>query len=307
MTDMTAEMPEFCWPVDTSCVEDWDAWAVTPNPEADPPVIGVPVYTALAKTRAVALATQTLRMLTLWQVGGCPITVRPASDACRERTWRTYTVRGRGSLPWTPVSLGGSWINIGCGHSGAACGCLGAKQVRLFGPASNVAEVKVDGMVLDPSAYRLDPGGYLVRTDGGTWPLCQDLSQPDTAEGTWSVTYQPGQPVDALGAWAAGVLAGEYVKACTGGQCRLPKSVTQITRQGVTMTLSAGMFPDGKTGIEEVDSWLERWNPNGHTSPPAVYSPDVRRPRRMAVANPSIWDGGGAVVSGGTINDGGSA
>lgn len=288
------DLPDLCWPVDTSCVDGWDD------------------YDAGARARAVALAGQTLRVLTLFQVGGCPVVVRPASQGCRDRTWRTYPVTGPGALPWAPVSVGGSWLNIGCGHTGG-CGCLGAREVRLYGPASTVSEVKVDGVVLDPSAYRLDPGGLLVRLDAGTWPLCQDLALPDTEEGTWSVTYIPGAPVDGLGAYAAGVLAGEFVKACSGGDCRLPSGVTQIARQGVTLTLTPGSFPGGRTGIKEVDAYLARWNPNGMSSPPAVYSPGIRRPRRMAapvipVPPSGDLDGGGALLPPDTpILDGGGA
>lgn len=297
MSEMLPELPDFCWPVDTSCVADWDAWEVDPDPEAGEP--GVPRYTAEAKARAISLAGQTLRMLTGYRVGGCPVTVRPCSRGCREQTWRTYPAGGPGSTPWFPVSLGGTWLNVSCGH-GAPCGCTGLREVRLDGPASVVLEVKVDGAVLDPTAYRLDRGGRLVRLDGGTWPLCQDLSLADDAAGTWSVTYLPGAQVDGLGAYVAGVLAGEYVRACTDGECRLPTGVQTIARQGVTMTLGVGAFPEGKTGIREVDAWIERWNPHGLRAPSQVYSPDLRRHRKMRTAGggytpvPDTLDGGSA-------------
>lgn len=274
------DLPDFCWPVDVSCVPDWDAWETEPDPAADPPEDGVPLYTDAAKARAISLAGQTLRLLTGFRVGGCPVTVRPAARGCREQTWRTYPVAGYGSTPWQPVSLGGRWLNITCGHA-TACGCLSTREVRLDGPASSVDEVKVDGVVLDPAAYRLDLGGRLVRLDGEGWPLCQDLAADDDAEGTWSVTYTPGAAVDGLGAYVAGLLAGEYVRACAGGECRLPTGVTQIVRQGVTMTLGTGAFPEGKTGIREVDAYLERWNPHAHTEAPKVWSPDLARNRRM--------------------------
>lgn len=273
-------LPDSCWPVDTSCVPDWNAWDVEPDPDAVPPEPGVPVYSDAEKARAVALAGLAMRMLTAYRVGGCPITVRPSSQGCRERTWRTYPVDG--TAPWSPLSVGGRWINLTCGHDGAACGCIGTRQVRLWGNPgrASIVSVKVDGLTLDPSAYRLDPGALLVRLDGQGWPLCQDLTAPDTAEGTWSVTYTPGAPVDGLGAYAAGVLAGQYVRLCAGGQCDLPSTATQVQRDGVTLTLAPGAFPGGRTGIREVDVYLERWNPHGLRAPSTVWSPDVRRPRR---------------------------
>lgn len=271
-------LPDSCWPVDVSCVPWWNDWDTAPDPDADPPVVGVPTYSEADKARAIALAGQSMRLLTGFRVGGCPITVRPAAKGCTERTWRTYPVSG-GSAPWTPVSLGGHWINMVCGHD-SGCGCVGARQVRLYGTAGAVTQVKVDGVTLDPAAYRLDPGNLLVRLDGDSWPLCQDLVKADTEPGTWSVTYTPGAAVDGLGAWAAGRLAGEFVKACSGGACDLPVTATQIQRDGVTLTLGVGAFPGGRTGIREVDAYLERWNPGRLTTPSTVYSPDVRRPRR---------------------------
>lgn len=282
MTGTPAEvpdLPDFCWPVDTSCVPLWDALE-DPTQPAGPD--NPPLYSEADKARAVSLAGQTLRMLTGFRVGGCPVTVRPASRGCTEQTWRTYPVDGGGSTPWQPVSLGGRWLNIGCGHARSGCGCLSTREVTLHGTVGAIVAVKVDGMTLDPTAYRLDRGGRLVRLDGDGWPLCQDLAAPDDAEGTWSVTYVPGAPVDGIGAWVAGLLAGEYVKACTSGECRLPTGVTQVVRQGVTLTLGTGTFPGGRTGIREVDAYLERWNPNGLRSAPQVYSPDVRRGRIQA-------------------------
>lgn len=279
------DLPDFCWPADTSCVPDWDDWEVEPDPEADPPVTGVPLYSDDDKARAIALAGQTLRMLTGFRVGGCPVTVRPCRKGCGQQTWRTFPVQGRAgsvstSTPWYPVQLGGTWLNIGCACSGA-CSCNRVYEVRLHGPASAVTEVKIDGSVLDPSAYRLDPGARLVRTDGEDWPTCQDMNAPDTEAGTWSVTYTAGIAVDGLGAWVAGLLAGEYVRACKGGQCRLPDGVTQIVRDGVTMTLGTGAFPGNLTGIREVDAWVARYNPSGLRAPSLVWSPDLARPRSM--------------------------
>ena len=93
--------------------------------------------------------------------------------------------------------------------------------------------------------------------------------------GTIGITYVPGIVPDAAGLWAAGVLACEYAKACSGAHCRLPAAVTSIARQGVTFTMSSGMFEDGMTGIREVDAYLYSLNPNALTIPPMVWSPDV--------------------------------
>lgn len=275
------DLPDFCWPVDVSCIQTWDA---------DPAV-----WTAAEKARAMSLAVQSLRMLTAYRVGGCPISVRPATRACRTRTWRTYPVGGDLDGPWQPVNLGGQWLNIGCGHT-ETCSCLASKQVILTG-ATIVTEVLVDGMTLDPAAYRLDVGGRLVRLDGEGWPLCQDLSKSDSEVGTWSVTYLQGVPVDGLGAYVAGLLTAEFLEACGGGQCSLPDTVSQVVRQGVTLTFAPGLFPGGLTGIRAVDAWTERWNPYRHKTPPGVWSPDLVRHQRTSEAiewtpTPEDIDGG---------------
>lgn len=282
------DLPDFCWPVDVSCVPDWDAWDVEPDPEADPPVVGIPKYTDADKDRAIALAGQSLRVLTGYRVGGCPVTVRPCMSGCERRTWRTFPVQGGGGDgPWFPVLASGEWLNIGCGcGGGGGCSCSRVCEVRLQGPVGAVTEVKLDGSVLDPSAYRLDPGGRLVRVDGDCWPLCQNMSAPDTEAGTWSVTYTAGLPVDGLGAWVAGIMAGEYVKVCSGGNCRLPNNITKVVRDGVEMTLGLGSFPGNLTGIQEVDNWVARWNPGGLRAPSVVWSPDVSTPRVTGPVTP---------------------
>jgi len=264
------EFPDWCWPVDVSCVDDWDD-TIGSGEDAEPK------YSDRQKEYAVSLAGQTMRLLTAFRVGGCPITVRPCQAGCTERTWRTYPVRGyAGSTPWFPVNLGGTWLNIGCGCL-SPCSCSSTYEVQLHGGASAVSEVKVDGVSLvQGEDYRLDPGGRLVRLGGTGWPLCQNLNADDDQEGTWSVTYTVGAAVDAIGALAAGALAGQYVRACSGSDCDLPTTVTQIVRNGVTITMAPGAFPNGKTGLREVDAYIERWNPSGARGPiSTVWSPDT--------------------------------
>lgn len=272
MSQQLPEYPDFCWPVDTSCLPDWDRLTDPDQPAGED---NPPLYSDGEKARATALAQQALRMLTGYRVGGCPVSIRPCQSGHALPTFRTNPVAGGGgSTPWHPVSLGGHWLNIGCGHAGA-CSCTSLAEVRLYGEVSSVQEVRVDGVALDADAYQLYAGGLLVRTDGGRWPLRQNMAAPDTERGTWSITYTPGLPVDGTAAAMAGVMAGEFLKACTDQSCRLPAPAVQIVRQGVTLTLGVGAFPEGKTGIREVDAWLEAVNPHQHASPSTVWSPDL--------------------------------
>src|SRR5690606_33047777 len=104
---------------------------------------------------------------------------------------------------------------------------------------------------------------------------CQDMTAPFDAEGSFSVLYTAGMQVDDLGAFAAGKLAMEFAKACTSnGKCSLPSSVRQIARQGVTYEIQAGAFPDGFTGIREVDLYIESVNPYRQKMPPRIFAID---------------------------------
>lgn len=269
-----------CTPVDWGCVDE--AWV----DELDPKV----------RDRSEVLAWMTLRSLTAYQVGDCPITVRPCDPGCGREfgmSWDEAVVTDgsfagylgpRNSL-LNPRIVDGGWVNVSCGCT-TACSCTYVPEVILPGPVGRVDEVMVDGVVLDSSSYRVDDGNRLVRTDGGHWPRCQDMAADCGDPGSFCVTYVRGHAADDTAAYIAGVLAVEFAKACTGGSCRLPSGVTQVARQGVTYQIASSAFADGLTGIREVDAYVRVFNPNHLTSPPQVYSPQ-RRPARQ-----TTWQAG---------------
>lgn len=248
------DLPENCWPVDTSCCTDFDN------------------YSATVQARAVALAAQTMRMLTGYSVGGCPVKLRPCTRSCVSESVGWYY---NGGSFYPHIDHLGRWVN-GCGCS-YNCSCTALSVLDLGGSVSSVTEVRQDGAVLASSKYRLD-GSRLVRLDGEVWPACQDMAKADTEVGTLSVSVVRGAAVDGLGSWAAGLLACEYAKACTGGKCRLPSGVTSVTRQGISMELNTGVFPSGLTGIREVDVYIRRVNPYALQRQSAVWSPDYNSP-----------------------------
>jgi hypothetical protein len=253
-----------CYPVDWSCADP--VWFEDLDP-------------ALQR-RAEALAWSTLRALTAYQVGNCPMTVRPCARRCLQPS--TWYDTGRTLLD--PTVRDGSWVNVSCGCT-TPCSCSYVPTVVLPGPVGRVDEVIVDGVVLDPSSYRVDNGNELVRTDGQDWPACQDMTADCGEPGSFCVTYVRGHVPDEVGCWVAGLLATEFAKACGGGKCRLPAGVTQVTRQGVSFTIASGAFPGGLTGMREVDAYVLGFNPNHLTQPPTVSSPDLRPARR------TTWQG----------------
>lgn len=260
---MSQTVPEYSdcpWPVDPACLgTDWT--------DLDPAL----------QDRAVALASSTLRRLTGYRVGGCPLTVRPCRRSCTDVTVMPGYFSVLGS--YTPhLSVAGVWVNsCGCNYD---CSCDDLCQVVLPGPVGGITSVKVDGSVIDPADYRVY-GTRVLWTGPGDcpWSTCQDLTLDDDQPGTFSITYLNSYAVDGLGAYAAGTLAYEYAQACTGGKCRLPSNVTLITRQGVSYEIASGSFPDGYTGIREVDAYIAMWRPPDSPSrPPTVWSPSLRTP-----------------------------
>jgi hypothetical protein len=278
-------MPTYCWPVNWACdMEFYTELTTMEDPENPGVTIPNPEGIAVAEW-AESLAAQTMRMLTGYKVGGCPVVLRPCTPRCIPGSWLVapgMTSNWAGYSGWTfspYIGNGGQWLNAcGC-KSTDSCSCVTVQEVILPKSTGFIREVSIDGAVLDPSAYRVDNGNRLVRTDGGTWPACQDMNL-DGGEGTFIVIYQEGAEVDALGAWAAGRLASEFARSCTGGACQLPPNVVTVTRSGVTMELAAADFPTGRTGLREVDLYVQNWNPYGMRSEAEVFSIDVPTGRK---------------------------
>lgn len=211
------------------------------------------------KERAEMLAWMMLQRLTGGRLSLCPVTVRPCTGRCYGE--------------WGPYIYEGRWYN-GCGHSANACAC-GAFLSQILLPGGEVSgpvTVKVNGVTLSPTAYRIDGGNLLVRQDGDVWPLTQDMSIPLGQPGTMSVTYYQGVGPDAALSYAAGLLAIEWYKNFTGKQCALPSMTTQVVRQGLTIALPAYMET---SGIREVDEIVANYNPHRLTQRTRVVSPDT--------------------------------
>lgn len=276
---MTVETPEYSgcsWPIDESCLpEEWD--------EASPEI----------KDWAIALASQTLRRLTAYRVGGCPIIVRPCKASCVNDAFIPFygalgTLGGGSFRPG--MNAQGAWINsCGCSHN---CSCTTLCTVNLPGPVGAVMEVRLDGVLVPQADYFVSGNAIVWAGEGDCpWPTCQDLSKPNTEVGTFSVTYLNSYAVDGLGAHAAATLAAEFAASCTGGTCRLPSSVTAVTRQGVTYEITPGSFPDGFTGIQVIDAYISLWNPRGLKDQPRVWTPQMRSPQVQRTGS-ITYDGG---------------
>jgi hypothetical protein len=233
-------------------------------------------HSQAVKDAALWLASTYLWARTGRQYGPCPVTVRPAQDRFEDPAYRAYPMwPGQDPVVAGPYLFGGVWRNCGCGPR---CCCRPECAVVLRGPVASVNEVMVDGEVVPSSAYRVDvtQGTYwLIRLDGTCWPTCQDFTAAPDAAGAFQVIYERGRELPEALAVATAILACEYGKGMTGGDCRLPARMTSLNRQGVTVEVEPASPEEGLTGITEVDAIVAALNPSKRTRPPVLLSPDL--------------------------------
>lgn len=192
---------------------------------------------------ASVLAGTILHTLSGNRVGTCLDTLRPLSEC--------YTCRG-------------------------ACCCGGGDRIRVLssaGPVTGITEVSVDGTPVDEDTWRFYPSGQLLyRVPPLVWPQ-RDLKYAACDEtGSMCVEAVIGNEPDA---WALAVhaeLVCELLKSCTDEVCRIPRNATQVTGQGISITLSPTEL---KQFIPSVAGWVAAVNPHNAQQPSMVYSPDL--------------------------------
>ena len=230
------------------------------------------------RTLAYEYARDALNHLTAGVVANCPVSVRP----CRAGAMSAF--------PWTWTGLtyippefmsGTSWMSsCGCMMS---CACKPRAGLDLGRPVAEIIEVEIDGAVLPEEDYRLAEHRWLYRTDG-TWPATQDMDLEPGAVGTFIVKYRPGWTLGLAGEAAYGRLASEFAKSlCKDKSCSLPSNVKMIVRRGVTMEFKEGLFPENRTGMREVDLFVQSINPHRLRSMPTILTPEIRRRQMRGV------------------------
>lgn len=210
-----------------------------------------------------------------------PVTVRPCSGCggcVAQQRWRYSD----GSVGFVPTWTGSSWA-LSNGRTSCHCGCLPEVELGRY-DVQGIAQVKIDGEVIAPSAYRLDGQWRLVRTDGLAWPSCQSLTLDDDEEGTFSVSYWYGEEPSELAQQAAAVLACQLYAACNNaGRCKLPERTRSVVRAGIGIEIGgliAESLKAGATGILVLDTFIATYSGSGEVS--SVWSPDLPpSPRRV--------------------------
>lgn len=202
-----------------------------------------PTLTPALQDAVLMAATRTLWERSCKQFGLCSIIRARVTPLCRHSyTWRA----GHG------YSTAGDYGYGALGFGGSRCDCGAYEYVDLgVAPVFTVDEVWIDGVVLTPSAYRVDDWRWLVRTDGNPWPptsIQPNPGQPNTLE----VSRTIGLPIPDDGRMAAALLATKLGKEAL-EDCEPSANATNIAREGVTITINP---PKGDTGIVLVEQWL---------------------------------------------------
>lgn len=219
---------------------------------------------------ALERASEILWMLSgrHWYGGGCTeeATLRSCPPQPGEGTW-PYHRSWRRCACWAYGTWQGGLLWPAAGevrveHVGAPF----AVRLPRY-PVTSILAVTIDG---DPFIdYTFTRAGWLERTDGRGWAVC---------EASTVISYAWGQAPPAGGRDAAVELGVELIKSKLGlDSCRLPLRTVSVTRQGVTQTIMdpAEFLDKGKVGLPGVDMWLAAVNPQATPQTSRVWSPDI--------------------------------
>jgi len=170
-----------------------------------------------------------------------------------------------------PNGDGTGFVNIGrCGQK------CNLNRVKLPSTVNEIIEIIIDGVVLDPSAYKIEAYRWVARVDGGKWPCSNLLTGEPGDPGVWTIEYSYGKPPPADAKTAAAIFACELAKARCGAENCLPARVKAISRQGIDLAFADPMtfLDNGEVGIYEVDLWLKSVNPSKLKRRSRVHRPD---------------------------------
>jgi hypothetical protein len=172
-----------------------------------------------------------------------------------------------------------------------SCVCCKYSTLHVpFFPLVSINKIVIECVEQDLTNFRIDNGNttepYIVRLDD-YWPVTQcytdycdpDNPDPESSGDGWWIEYVYGRPVPMRAHSATNLLASEYLyRDCAPEKCNLPTGTSQVSRQGVTITISdaSTFFDQGLTGIAMVDSFIREVNPTGTRTPASFSNIDLR-------------------------------
>lgn len=198
--------------------------------------------------------------------GGCAesVTLRSSPPAPGEQAW-PYSPTWGDCPCWTAATVYNGLL-IPMPHLWQE-DHYSAMAIRLpRAPVSNVV-VQIDGVPF--AGWRMTRAGYLERTDGKHWRMCDDST---------TVSYEFGEAPPEGGVAAVVELAVQLAKDELGtDDCQLPRRISSITRQGVSIAVvdEQEFLDQGRVGLYLTDLWLRAVNPGGRGQRARVWSPDI--------------------------------
>jgi len=219
----------------------------------------------------------------MWRLSGC------RWSGARTDTVRPHRLTEGCACDMSMVIPAGTWSGIGGWFDRAfpeawGCGCGSRSLYELpGGRVIRVDEILVDGVVLAPAKYRVFDNRTLVRLDDGglpsSWPCCQRLTVPDGELGTWSIRWTHGQVPPMSGKLASYAYSIATAKRFNTKKNTLPERTQRVQRQDVEITIeSDNLLNEGRTGIPEVDEFIEAYNPHRLVRRAQVFDPDTIAP-----------------------------
>lgn len=216
-----------------------------------------------------------------------------AADAARYASWILYKLSGekyagiRSAVEWYGIPGGSCAI---CSSTSSTL--IGASHNHIGSTSQDVANFSTRGLLLrgrpvlsvenvisstgevaPPSSYILVNNAYLINTDKSCWNLQSGVT----------IEYTFGNRPPTAGRIAAIRLANELLKLISDPEsCSLPDRVTSVSRQGVSYTIldPQEFISEGRTGIYEIDLFLQAANPSRGRKKPRVFVPGSARGER---------------------------
>lgn len=189
-----------------------------------------------------------------------------ASDVLARLT--QLEVRGRCVATVRPLSDGV------CGYSDHPT-FHGVDCIPLRAPVGEIVEVRIDGVVLDPSEYGLMNGNYLFRQEG-LWPRVNTVRGDASDFGVFQIVYTIGEVVNWLGVQAAIDLTCLFFSVVTGQSTALPAGTVSASLQGATLSLNtlADAVDRVSNEMPNVSMFLGVYGGDGRGTP-GVWAPEL--------------------------------
>ncbi len=182
------------------------------------------------------------------------------------RCTRTARPMKAGACGPTDMEMYGTWPATRFG---------GADVIPIPGLDPTIDSVKIDGATLDPSAYKMVDGEFLLRVEGA-WPTSNSLTKASSDEGVFELTWTYGPTVDWITRQAAIEMACELLSSATSGKSHLPKGVTSANIQGAAVEIRESIEggDESTAGMERVRRFYATYCRGGEARS-GVWTPEL--------------------------------